>query len=921
MGISISIENDANYPVKAEIRIVTGSLLAKRTLKPKEVWKKTDGGLAASSYYWLYIRDDAFLEGTEETVYRLRVRAPAKIGTRKVKVSEIIAQGKVKIAREKLSRKNYIQAMWEELDDDKSGELTRNEMADWVHNEVYVSTGAFQGKNPTKLVKEIFDAMDIDQNGFVTKKEFSKYFQGMKKEDLAQLGYTIVDYQRARLLAACVPFFKILEPGKEVIETKYLRRWFSGNVKDPRAKYLLKKKSEELKKIKGKKNLTFWEWMNFVAPAEIDAKVKKIEEIRNIRILGLEVDKVRPNLDNATIAHMAPRMNIVMMICGSRGDVQPFIPIGQRLVAMGHRVRIATHANFRDFVTKNGLEFYPLGGDPKKLMAYMVKTKGQIFPSGAELLSPSYWESTKKRKEMMEDIVMSCWDAANKPDEKGENKTPFVADVIISNPTTYSHVHLAEAMSIPMHMFFTMPWSPTSQFPHPLGGVAYEELAEKKSATDEVDKGFLDDFKAMKGKKTKHSLMDSNVASYRYVDILMHIGLGDIIRKFRKKHGLPEKWKEGSDIINAREVPFAYIWSPSLIPKPSDWGEKIDIVGFCELKGSGFSKPPPKDIASWIDKDPNKKPIFIGFGSCVLPDTKLAAEVIYNAAKKADIRVIIQQGWAGLGASLYGKEGVSFVKGAKISDEKLVEDELDINAEDFCLVIGRVAHSWLFNKVAGVCHHGGAGTTYAGLIAARPTFISPFFGDQPFWGQMVNNAGAGPRPTPVEKWNVTQLSEDLKSMFSSKQQAAAETLSKSMKAENGAFNSVSALYGHLPFHQMKCDLFLSDTARYYVPNWKLRLGDRALFFMRTCQPTWFTRMMGNVHRYKSCDWTFSCTASYEKEPMTHLPSFKPKLTDSDKEVAGRNLKAILLGRGKEEQEKPSTKSNLRLVHPEPRQRL
>lgn len=34
-------------------------------------------------------------------------------------------------------------------------------------------------------------------------------------------------------------------------------------------------------------------------------------------------------------------------------------------------MRLASHANFRDFVKKEGLEFYPLGGDPKILAECM----------------------------------------------------------------------------------------------------------------------------------------------------------------------------------------------------------------------------------------------------------------------------------------------------------------------------------------------------------------------------------------------------------------------------------------------------------------------------------------------------------------------------------------------------------------------
>lgn len=48
----------------------------------------------------------------------------------------------------------------------------------------------------------------------------------------------------------------------------------------------------------------------------------------------------------------APRLNIAIHICGSRGDVQPFIPIAKLLQAQphGHRVRICTHPAFKDFV-------------------------------------------------------------------------------------------------------------------------------------------------------------------------------------------------------------------------------------------------------------------------------------------------------------------------------------------------------------------------------------------------------------------------------------------------------------------------------------------------------------------------------------------------------------------------------------------
>lgn len=63
------------------------------------------------------------------------------------------------------------------------------------------------------------------------------------------------------------------------------------------------------------------------------------------------------------------RMNVVIHVVGSRGDVQPFVALGTELQRFGHRVRLATHGVFEDFVRRSGLEFFPIGGDPAELMA------------------------------------------------------------------------------------------------------------------------------------------------------------------------------------------------------------------------------------------------------------------------------------------------------------------------------------------------------------------------------------------------------------------------------------------------------------------------------------------------------------------------------------------------------------------------
>lgn len=163
------------------------------------------------------------------------------------------------------------------------------------------------------------------------------------------------------------------------------------------------------------------------------------------------------------------KLNIVIQIVGSRGDVQPFIALGQELRRYGHRVRIATHNVFEDFVrgSGGGLEFYPIGGNPSELMAYMVKNPG-LIPSVKSLQAGEI----KKKRVMVREMLEGCWRSCIEPDTLTHE--PFVADAIIANPPSFAHVHCAQALGVPVHLMFTMPWTSTKAFPHPLANLKNE---------------------------------------------------------------------------------------------------------------------------------------------------------------------------------------------------------------------------------------------------------------------------------------------------------------------------------------------------------------------------------------------------------------------------------------------------------------
>ncbi|MEJ2157153.1 MAG: hypothetical protein P8X96_17600 [Desulfobacteraceae bacterium] len=110
------------------------------------------------------------------------------------------------------------------------------------------------------------------------------------------------------------------------------------------------------------------------------------------------------------------------------------------------------------------------------------------------------------------------------------------------------------------------------------------------------------------------------------------------------------------------------------------------------------------------------------------------------------------------------------------------------------LKIESAPHDWLFPRVSAVVHHGGAGTTAAGLRAGKPSVIVPFFGDQHFWGRHVHLLGASPKPIPQKKLTADKLATAIKETISNPDiQRKAEDIGEKIRQEDGIGSAVTVI--------------------------------------------------------------------------------------------------------------------------------
>jgi sterol 3beta-glucosyltransferase len=213
-------------------------------------------------------------------------------------------------------------------------------------------------------------------------------------------------------------------------------------------------------------------------------------------------------------------------------------------------------------------------------------------------------------------------------------------------------------------------------------------------------------------------------------------------------------------------TPLLFAVSPTVLPPARDSATRANVVGYFFLD-SPSDYQPPAELTRFLEAGP--APICVTFGSMIHRASDRIADFVLRAIRITGQRAIILTGWDGW-------------KGRDSSDD--------------VLFIESAPHDWLLPHCKAVIHHGGAGTTAAGLRAGIPNIVIPFAGDQAFWGKRVHAIGAGPRPINVKSLTAARLAFALAEAEEDALRNRAQLTGRAIQAEDGVEDAIRVIQSY-----------------------------------------------------------------------------------------------------------------------------
>jgi len=305
----------------------------------------------------------------------------------------------------------------------------------------------------------------------------------------------------------------------------------------------------------------------------------------------------------------------------------------------------------------------------------------------------------------------------------------YQPSIIVYHPKSLGGYHIAEKLGVPGVLSLALPFfTPTREFPIP----------------------FLKNL-PFGGRVNRLSYEFQRFTALVY---------GAMINDFRRNQLHLPPIRRTSTLLSdseGRPLTILYAFSRHVRPIPADYPPNVHVTGYWFLDRPDDWQPPAA-LERFLANGP--PPIYIGFGSMGFGKcADRRNKAIIEAIQLAGVRAVFATGWS---------------------------QSAELDLPQSVLMIEKAPHDWLFPQMRAVVHHGGAGTTGAGLRAGRPTLVCPFLGDQPFWGQQVRLLEAGPDPLPERQITAERLADRLTRLVSNQRyRDRAEAVGRLIRTENG----------------------------------------------------------------------------------------------------------------------------------------
>lgn len=374
-------------------------------------------------------------------------------------------------------------------------------------------------------------------------------------------------------------------------------------------------------------------------------------------------------------------MKALLITVGSRGDAEPFCALAQALANAGHEADLWLPQDQAPLApTSNKISVHPLPFTTMDFYKFVGNPKPEHDHPNPRV------KFTGIICDICGELVLPCWREVL--ESSSGDKKPNV--IVASSLARHLGIALSTKLNIPLCLVQLQPLIPTRDFPHSSNtdDCVNALVNGEGTNTDENLETYLElerfQYKFIR-EKWEQTYVEMDI-SFPTMDDMLAILQG-----------------ENDDIIMVNAC------SGQLIPYYNDSGKNLWNVGSLADNYLPVDYESPQEFVNFLNAS-QKKPICVGFGSMPFEKTQM----IVDALKQANERAVL------VGSGM-----------------------MNIEANDDIFTIESAPYSFLLPKCSLMLSHGGAGVVNATLRAGIPSIISPFFGDQSFWAQLLQAKGLG----------------------------------------------------------------------------------------------------------------------------------------------------------------------------------